>query len=138
MTPKLLGTLLLSLALGCGGDTAPDLTRNLAVHQGNDQNGTVGQPVPTAPAVKVTDGSGAGVAGVAVTFSVASGGGTVTGGSQTTDAGGVARVGGWTLGQVAGATVEDLRAGTPVELVLDTLYADDEHEYLVWKWKVVD
>lgn len=97
------GTILLALALGCGGEPAPDLTRNLAVHEGNDQNGTVGQPVPTAPAIKVTDGSGAGVAGVAVTFSVASGGGTVTGGSQTTDAGGVARVGGWTLGQVPGA-----------------------------------
>jgi hypothetical protein len=24
-----------------------------------------------------------------------------------------------------------------VELVLDTLYEDDEHEYIVWKWKPV-
>jgi len=40
------------------------------------------------------------------------------------------------LGQVAGdATVEDLRAGMEVELVLDTLYEDEEHEYLVWKWR---
>ena len=22
-----------------------------------------------------------------------------------------------------------------VELVLDTLYEDDDHEYLVWKWR---
>jgi hypothetical protein len=22
-----------------------------------------------------------------------------------------------------------------VELVLDVLYSDDEHDYLVWKWK---
>ena len=27
--------------------------------------------------------------------------------------------------------------GTEVELVLDTLYEDDEHEYLVWKWRPV-
>jgi hypothetical protein len=24
-----------------------------------------------------------------------------------------------------------------MELVADTLYADDEHEYLVWKWRPV-
>ena len=28
--------------------------------------------------------------------------------------------------------------GTEVELVLDTLYEDDEHEYMVWKWQPVD
>ncbi len=42
------------------------------------------------------------------------------------------------LGQmVPGTAVDDLRAGLPVELVIDTLYEDDDHEYLVWKWKVV-
>ncbi len=43
------------------------------------------------------------------------------------------------LGQVVpGFAVQDLRAGLEVELVLDTLYEDDDHEYLVWKWKPVD
>lgn len=43
------------------------------------------------------------------------------------------------LGQcAAGVTVDDLSIGTEVELVVDTLYTDDEHEYLVWKWKPVD
>lgn len=43
------------------------------------------------------------------------------------------------LGQcVAGVTPDDLSIGTEVELVIDTLYTDDEHEYLVWKWKPVD
>lgn len=42
------------------------------------------------------------------------------------------------LGQlVPGTELDSLRAGMPVELVLDTLYEDDEHEYLVWKWKPV-
>jgi len=42
------------------------------------------------------------------------------------------------MGQVAtGVTVDDLSVGAEVELVLDTLYEDDEHEYLVWKWRPV-
>lgn len=42
------------------------------------------------------------------------------------------------LGQlVPGVEVDDLAAGQEVELVLDTLYEDDDHEYLVWKWKPV-
>ena len=40
------------------------------------------------------------------------------------------------MGQVVpGVGVDDLSVGTEVELVLDTLYEDDEHEYLVWKWR---
>jgi uncharacterized OB-fold protein len=30
-----------------------------------------------------------------------------------------------------------LAAGTEVELVLGTLYEDDDHEYVVWQWKPV-
>ncbi|MGA8726221.1 MAG: OB-fold domain-containing protein [Acidimicrobiales bacterium] len=42
------------------------------------------------------------------------------------------------MGQVVtGVGVGDLTVGTEVELVLDTLYEDDEHEYLVWKWRPV-
>jgi uncharacterized OB-fold protein len=40
------------------------------------------------------------------------------------------------MGQVVGGvTPDELRIGMEVELVLDTLYEDDEHEYLVWKWR---
>ena len=40
------------------------------------------------------------------------------------------------LGQVPD-DVEDgaLRIGAAMELVVDTLFEDDEHEYLVWKWR---
>ncbi|WP_334144629.1 Zn-ribbon domain-containing OB-fold protein [Rhabdothermincola sp.] len=42
------------------------------------------------------------------------------------------------LGQlVAGVRLEDLTVGTEVDLVVDTLFEDDEHEYLVWKWRPV-
>jgi len=44
------------------------------------------------------------------------------------------------LGQVVpGVTVDDLAVGTEVELVLDTLFTDDEdRDVIVWKWKPVD
>jgi uncharacterized OB-fold protein len=42
------------------------------------------------------------------------------------------------MGQVVpGVGVDDLSVGDEVELVLDTLYEDDEHEYMVWKWRPV-
>jgi uncharacterized OB-fold protein len=42
------------------------------------------------------------------------------------------------MGQVEpGVTVDDLTVGTEVELVVDVLYEDDDHEYLVWKWRPV-
>ncbi len=40
------------------------------------------------------------------------------------------------LGQVAdGWTVNDLAIGMEMELIVDTLYEDDDNEYLVWKWR---
>jgi len=43
------------------------------------------------------------------------------------------------LGQaVAGVSVDDLQVGARVELVIDTLFSDDEHDYTVWKWRPVE
>jgi hypothetical protein len=40
------------------------------------------------------------------------------------------------LGQLdAAVDTADLVAGQEVELVLGTLYEDDDHEYVVWKWR---
>jgi uncharacterized OB-fold protein len=40
------------------------------------------------------------------------------------------------LGQVTdGVDQATLRVGDEVELVLGTLFEDDDHEYVVWKWK---
>jgi uncharacterized protein len=42
------------------------------------------------------------------------------------------------MGQVTSdVTVDQLTIGTEVELVIDTLYEDDDHRYLVWKWRPV-
>jgi uncharacterized OB-fold protein len=40
------------------------------------------------------------------------------------------------LGQVAeGYGVDDLAVGQQVELVVEDLYSDDDHDYVVYKWK---
>jgi uncharacterized OB-fold protein len=39
------------------------------------------------------------------------------------------------LGQVT--TTGELELGAEVELVLDTLYTNEEDEYVVWKWSAV-
>ncbi len=42
------------------------------------------------------------------------------------------------LGQcVAGFGPDDLHVGEEMQLTLDTLYEDDDHEYVVWKWRPV-
>lgn len=69
----------------------------------NNQTAAVGAPVPNPPSVKVADAFGNGVPNITVTFAVTSGGGSVTGSTQITNAAGVATVGGWTLGNIAGA-----------------------------------
>src|SRR5258708_36570363 len=43
------------------------------------------------------------------------------------------------MGQMAdGVDPAGLRAGTEVELTLGTLFTDDDHEYVVWKWRPVE
>lgn len=88
-----------------------------------NQRGTPGSAAETRPSVKVTNAPGSALVGVNVTFAVATGGGTVSGASVTTDASGVATVGAWTLGAVAGentvtATVSGL---TPVTFSATTV-----------------
>lgn len=97
-----------------------------AVAAGNNQTAAKGGAVATAPRVIVRDAFGNPVSGVQVQFSVTSGGGSVTGAAQTTDANGVATVGSWTLGSAAGAnTITATFPGTPVPPVVFTANAGD-------------
>jgi alpha-tubulin suppressor-like RCC1 family protein len=70
---------------------------------GKDQSASVGTNVATAPAVAVRDTFANAVAGATVTFTVATGGGTVTGATAISDASGIATLGGWKLGTTVGA-----------------------------------
>ena len=88
----------------------PGPAAQVVVTAGDNQSAVAGAAVATPPSVTVQDTNGNGVAGVAVTFTVASGGGSVTGGSQTSDADGIATVGSWTLGTTAGTNTLDVSA----------------------------
>jgi len=85
----------------------------IAITAGNNQSVTVGTSVTTAPSVTLKDANNNPASGVTVTFAVAAGGGTVTGGTQTTNASGVATVGSWTLGTTAGANTLTATASAP-------------------------
>lgn len=84
---------------------------NLDKQTGDVQTATAGTAVQIAPAVRLTDAHGNPIAGAAVVFAPASGGGSVTGASQTTDSDGVAAVGSWTLGTAAGSNTLTAVAG---------------------------
>jgi adhesin/invasin len=82
----------------------PGAASTVQVVAGDAQSAAVNSAVATAPRVRVADAFGSGVAGVSVTFAMASGGGTVTApATVVTDAAGEAAPGGWVLGPAAGA-----------------------------------
>ncbi len=78
-------------ATGAGAAT------QISLNAGDGQTAIAGSNVATAPSVLVTDARNTPVSGVSVTFAVASGGGSVTLGSATTNINGIATVGSWTL-----------------------------------------
>lgn len=86
---------------GCGGgsNSGPEDATLIQVRSVAHQVGLSGAPVAAPPSVRLTR-SGAGVGRMAVTFAIASGGGTLEGGSQVTDGNGVATVGSWKLGRI--------------------------------------
>jgi len=102
-------------AAACGGDTPPgdggNQPTSIAINAGNTQAVKYGTPVTIAPSVVVTNASGP-MADVTVTFTVTAGGGTVAGGTTSTDAQGIATVGGWTLGPAPGVNTLRATAGS--------------------------
>jgi hypothetical protein len=74
----------------------------IVVADGDGQVATMGQAVPTEPAVVVRNSQGQGIAGITVQYAVLEGGGTIASASAMTDASGVATAGAWTLGPLPG------------------------------------
>ena len=85
----------------------------VSIHEGNNQIAAPGQAVPIRPSVLVRDNLGQPVEGVIVTFSVTSGGGTVTGATAVTNAQGIATVGSWVLGDPGDNTLVATVSGLP-------------------------
>ncbi|HKE90278.1 MAG TPA: Ig-like domain-containing protein, partial [Gemmatimonadales bacterium] len=72
---------------------------SIVVNGGNNQTARVGTGVATAPSVLVRDAFNNAVPGATVTFSVTAGGGSLTAPTApTTNASGIATLGGWTMG----------------------------------------
>lgn len=91
------------MAASCdGGSTGPRPPATVTATTPTTLTATVATPVATPPVVRVQDHRGRGVRNVPVTFTVTGGGGSVTLGSATTNADGVASAGSWTLGTAAG------------------------------------
>ena len=106
-----------ALAGGCKDAVAPPVATQVALKDGNGQTATVGSPLSQPLRVTVLDAAENPVSGVAVEWSVITGGGSVSAPSVTTGADGVAGVT-FTLGTQAGpqqaeAAVQGL-AGSPV------------------------
>ena len=98
---------------------APAAADTLTMNTGNSQSATISTAVAVPPSVIVRNATDNTVmSGVSVTFAVASGGGTATGLTATTDANGIATVGSWILGPAAGANTltatNGLLSGSPV------------------------
>ena len=75
----------------------PGAPASVSAGPGDGQTGLTGYALNIAPAVVVRDAASFPVPNVAVTFAVASGGGSVTGANATTGLDGVATAGGWTV-----------------------------------------
>jgi hypothetical protein len=78
--------------------TATNPPAAINVFDGNGQSARSGVAVPNPPEAEVVDAGGQPVPGVAVTFAVTEGGGSVSGGAKLTDANGVAAPDQWLLG----------------------------------------
>jgi len=114
---SLAALLLTAIQISCSDSSGPG---HVATTVEPNSATTITSPPSSAvmelPSVIVRNEEGDVMSGATVTFAVTSGGGTVTGATQTTNSLGVATVGGWTLGSVPGpntltATVSGL---TPV------------------------
>jgi hypothetical protein len=75
------------------------------VQSGDGQQAETGTPLAVRPTVQVRDASGSAMAGVAVTFAVDSGGGSLTATAAVTGTDGTASSGTWTLGTSLGTNV---------------------------------
>jgi len=95
-----------TVAASCGGaGTGPSnrpTPAAIVVVAGDKQTGTVGQALPQPLVIKITDQSGAAVAGIAVSWTISAGGGSVSAASNQTDGQGQMQAT-WTLGHTSGA-----------------------------------
>jgi hypothetical protein len=127
-----LRTIMLAGVLGCGGSgpssttapgpgapppetPAPSVPTGIVIYAGNGQTGGKGTGLGAPLCTNVVDAAGHLLHGITVTYTVATGGGTITAPtSPTTDNSGIATSGTWILGPGTGTqTVTASSAGVP-------------------------
>ena len=94
--------------------TVAGAATTVATFVGDNQTGLQTYALNVRPAVRVADATNQPVAGATVTFAVASGGGSVAGGTVQTDANGIAQVGSWTVQSGTNTLTASSGALTPV------------------------
>jgi hypothetical protein len=100
------------LLSSCGDSSGPgEGAASISANSSTTLSAAPGAPVSELPSVVVRNQSGQPVSGAHVTFTVETGGGTVTGPNATTDASGIATVGSWTLGPSSGSNTLVARSG---------------------------
>ena len=102
---RVVTALLVLTAVACfpeGVTTASKKASQVAAYSSPASPAPVSSPASPLPSIVIKDKKGKPVSGIPVTFAVASGGGSISGASQTTDDQGIATVGGWMLGPNVG------------------------------------
>jgi hypothetical protein len=114
-----------ALQTSCGDSSGPgEGATTITANSSTSLTGAPGADIGELPSVVVRNQAGEPVAGARVVFSVETGGGSVTGGSVTTDASGVATVGGWTLGPNLGTNTLTARSGSLPPVTFTAIGAD--------------
>lgn len=93
-------------------DALPGPAARLQIVAGTSQRAKVNTVLQVAPSVRVVDFFGNPVPGTPVTFALLSGGGTITGGEQRTNADGIAALASWKLGTASGDQVVRVTSGS--------------------------
>ena len=103
LSPQLALAGIVALQISCGDSSGPgNSAASLSAISSTTLTAAPGTAVAELPSVIVRDASGNPISGIAITFVVASGGGSVTGGHATSNSSGIATVGSWTLGPTQG------------------------------------
>jgi hypothetical protein len=98
-SPGLSGSPAVFTATGTSGTGTPS---SMVIVEGNNQSVVAGAVAPESLVVQVLDAGGTGVPGVQVSWTVLSGGGSLSSSATTTGPGGLAQVA-WTFGILSGA-----------------------------------
>jgi hypothetical protein len=85
--------------------STPGPASRISFSAGNAQEAPPGSQLPVPLSARLTDAGGNPKPGETVTFTVTSGGGSITGGTATSNAQGIATSGTWTIGNCRGQTV---------------------------------